>query len=121
MAVYCDKDKTREELEQFVKNALNDARLSRKRIRTVFSLEEKSQEPAILELADRWGIPFFTYAAKQLVKERQRTDVTSGLPLSTLCDRCALLGSRQGRLLIAHKMADGMMVSICEQDVELTF
>lgn len=122
MAIYCDKGKTMEELEYFVKNALTDARLSRKRIQTVFSLEEKAQEQGILQLADRWGIPFFTYSAKQLAgKDRQRTDVTSGLPLSILCDRCALLGSRQGDLRIAHKMADGMMVSVCEQAVELTF
>ena len=122
LAVYCDKGKTAEELEHFISGALTEAHLSKKRIQAVFSMEEKSQEEALLRLADRLGIPFFTYAARQLTgRDKQRTDVTAGLPLSVLCDRCALLGSHQGRLLIAHKMADGMMVSVCEQAVELTF
>lgn len=122
MAVYCDSNKTVDELDQFVSSALTQAHLSKERIRAVFSIEEKAQEQGILELADRMGIPFFTYSGRQLAGNRMhRTDVTSGVPLSVLCDRCAVLGSSQGRLRITHKMADGMMISVCEQTVELTF
>lgn len=122
MALYCDRGKTADDLERFVRGALTEAHLSRKRIKAVFSIEEKAQDESILQLADRLEIPFFTYSVRQLAgKDKMRTDVTSGLPLSVLCDRCALLGSRQGKLQIAHKMADGMMISLCEQEIELTF
>ena len=122
MAVYCDRGKTAEELDLFIGSALTEAHLSRERICAVFSIEEKAQEQGILELAERMEIPFFTYTSRQLAGSRmQRKDVTSGLPLSVLCDRCAILGSGQGSLKVAHKMADGMMISVGEQNVELTF
>ena len=122
MAVYCDRGKTAEELDLFIGSALTEAHLSRERICAVFSIEEKAQEQGILELAERMEIPFFTYTLRQLAGSRmQRTDVTSGVPLAVLCDRCAILGSGQGNLKIAHKMADGMMIAVCEQNVELSF
>lgn len=122
IAIYCDKDKTADELEHFVSSALTEAHLSKGRIRAVFSLEEKAQEEGLLQLADRLAIPYFTYSVKQLVgREKKGKENHAGLPLSVLCDRCAVLGSRQGRQLIGHKMADGMMISVCEQAVELTF
>jgi len=124
MAVYCDMEKTAEELERFVGNVLTEAHLSKERISAVFSLEDRTQHPGILQMTDHLGIPFFTYSIKQLCG-REKSDagqsVPVSLPMAVLCDRCALLGSHQGRLLIAHKLADGMMISVCEQAAELAF
>lgn len=113
LGVTCETGTDGRKLENFVRRILTENHLSIERVNAVFSGRDLAKEPGMMELADRLGVPYFTYTLQQL---------SSGLgKIEALCERCAFLGSVDGKKLIGVTTEGGMQVAVYEKAVSLEF
>ena len=103
----CRKDIRPELLEKGFLDVLKESGISIRQIRKIASIDLKKDEPAILRLAEKYGIPFVTYPADEL---RTVERVSSGSDfvekvtgVDNVCERAALLCCGNEEKLIRGK------------------
>lgn len=112
LGLSCQLPADADKLEQFVRRTLAENHISRERVCAVFSEKKADCEEILTQLADRMDVPYFAYTAGQLPGPAGSL---------ALCERCALLGSGNGKARIHCTVFEGMAVSAYEREIELRF
>lgn len=117
----CRRGIAPEVLEQFVRDVLAQNELPVQRIRRIASIDRKSDEPALLALAEKLGVPLVTYSAEKLRTvpgEFAHSDfVEQTVGVDNVCERSALTDG--GKLLISKRTGAGVTLAVAELPVEL--
>ncbi len=120
----CRKGKGEAELEAFLRENLDRCGVGVHELRALSSIDLKRDEPGLLALSEKLGLPFWTYSAEELkavpgdftpsafVKE------TTGV--ESVCERAAVLAS--GGTLVIRKVAEnGMTFALAKQEEAIRF
>ena len=118
----CRKDIRPELLEKGFLDVLKESGISIRQIRKIASIDLKKDEPAILRLAEKYGIPFVTYPADEL---QTVEEVTAGSEfvekmtgVDNVCERAARLCARNretgadGELIRGKCIREGMTAAL---------
>lgn len=114
VGVGCRKDTDPAVLSQAVDRALASARISPLAVGLLASIDVKSEEPAILQLAEErgWGLRF--YAAEELNAVPGQFEasefVRKTVGVDNVCERAAL--AQGGRLLLGKQAGNGVTVAL---------
>ena len=113
----CRSGKTWEELEEFVSGWLEKKALCWEDIRAITSVDRKAEEPGLVELAQRHGIPFVTYDAERLERvpgDFEGSDfVRQQVGVDNVCERSAMAyGGCSGEMILKKQTGDGMTLSL---------
>ncbi len=120
----CRRGKSEAELEGFLRENLKKCGVGLQELKALASIDIKRDEPGLVALAERLGLPFVTYAAEELqavpgtftasafVKE------TTGV--ESVCERAAVLSS--GGQLVVNKVAkNGMTFALAKKEEAIRF
>ena len=123
----CRKDIRPELLEKGFLDVLKESGISIRQIRKIASIDLKKDEPAILRLAEKYGIPFVTYPADEL---QTVEEVTAGSEfvekmtgVDNVCERAARLCARNretgadGELIWGKCIREGMTAALAAYPV----
>ena len=109
----CKKGKTAEELFRFAEEELARLGIGRERLAALASVEDKKDEPGLIELAGRLGVPFAVFSAEQL--RRLEGDLERTVGVANVCERAALAACEDGRLILPKQARDGMTLAIARK------
>jgi len=86
--------------------------------RALASIDSKNDETALLEFAARHGLPlqFFSKQRIAQVDTSVSEQVQALLGIDGVCEPCALLASRNGRIIVPKTVTGGVTVAIAEDD-----
>ncbi len=124
LGVGCKKGTASEALEAFVLQMLGAAGLSIKAVRSIASIDLKKNERCILDLAEKYRLPFVTYTSGELAAvpgDFASSDfVKSVAGVGNVCERAAVAQSG-GRLLVGKTTGGGMALAVAEEDWRYAF
>ena len=86
--------------------------------RALASIDSKNDEIALLEFAASHGLPlqFFSKQRIAQVDTSVSERVQTLLGIDGVCEPCALLASRSGRIIVPKTVTGGVTVAIAEDD-----
>ena len=122
----CRRGKSEEELEAFVRETLELAKLSWAAVAGIASVDVKADEAGILALAERLAVPYITYPAGRL----QCADgtftssdfVAQQVGVDNVCERAAVCAAGEGgRLLVQKTACEGKTLAIAERKWSVKF
>ena len=120
----CRRDKDAESLERFFLDCLAQAGVDRREVRCLASIDVKKDEPGLLALAEKYRLPFLTYAAEELNAlpgEFSRSAFVRGtVGVDCVCERAAVKAAG-GKLVKPKTAADGMTFALAEYEEEIRF
>ena len=120
----CRKDKSEAELEAFLMDNLDRCGVGLHELKALVSIDLKQDEPGLVALAEKLGLPFVTYSAEAL-KEVPGDFTASAFVKETtgvdsVCERAAVLAS--GGTLVVRKVAEnGMTFALAKQEEAIRF
>lgn len=125
VGIGCRKNIPAEQLEQNLKSILSEAGLDIAQAEKITSIDLKKDEPALLALAEKYHLPFETFSAEKLREVENVTARSSFVERTTgvdnVCERAALAGCRDGRLVLGKTVGDGMTAAVVRRAVRLVF
>ncbi len=120
----CRRGKSEEELEAFLMENLVRCGVDVHELRTLSSIDLKKDEPGLVSLANKLGLPFVTYSAEAL--QEATGDFTASAfvrettGVDSVCERAAVLAS--GGQLIVRKVAEnGMTFALAKQEEAIRY
>lgn len=121
----CRKDKEYETVKIAAEECLSRADIRREAVEKIASISLKKNEPGLKRLAEKWQIPFETYEEEQLREvEGDFTPsafVKSITGVDNVCERSAVLGSDNGKLLIKKSGGNGVTTALAIRKWEVRF
>lgn len=120
VGIGCKRGKTRQELEEVVTMQLKANGLDWQSVYKLASIDRKADEAGILELAQKYRIPFETFSAEQL-RQTEGTFVHSAfveaqVGVDNVCARAAMAACLDTGKLLADKFAkEGITVALAER------
>jgi cobalt-precorrin 5A hydrolase len=121
----CKKGVESEIMYNRLQRVFSELGLRIERICKLCSIDIKKEEPGLLKLADKLGVTFQTYTAKELKQVSGSFTASAFVENTTgvdnVCERSAALGSGHGKQLIAKVSGEGMTLSVYEQEYEVNF
>lgn len=121
----CRKGKEAEEIRRAAEHCLAEQRIYREAVALAASIDIKKEEPGILALSENWKIPFVTYSEKELLSVPGEFTASSFVRKVTgvdnVCERSAVLASRQGTLIQKKTGANGVTTALAVQDGRIYF
>ena len=121
----CRKDKESEAVKIAAEECLSRADIRREAVEKIASISLKKNEPGLKRLAEKWQIPFETYEEEQLREvEGDFTPsafVKSITGVDNVCERSAVLGSDNGKLLIKKSGGNGVTTALAIRKWEVRF
>lgn len=119
LGIGCRKGKTLDEIEEIVINLLKEVGISIHSIVNIASITLKQNEEGLVGFCNKYNIPFVVYSAKQLNDVKGSfTDsefVKGIVGVDNVCERAAVLGSDEGKLIIKKYAKEGITVAIAEK------
>jgi cobalt-precorrin 5A hydrolase len=87
--------------------------------RALASIDSKKDETALLEFAARHGLPLQFFSKQRVAQVETSTSerVQALLGIDGVCEPCALLASRNGRIIVPKRVTGGVTVAIAEDDL----
>ena len=115
------KDKDPDEVEKFFLETLKQNGLDGSDIYALCTIDIKEDEPAVLNLRDKYRIPVLSFDAELLKKAPGEYTASEFVRETTgvdnVCERSAVLGAGTGSMLVLKKTAkDGMTVAIAKRN-----
>ncbi|MDD6207093.1 MAG: cobalt-precorrin 5A hydrolase [Clostridiales bacterium] len=114
-----------EKLEAFLKETLHKNRLCLRAVRAIASLDRKKEEPGLILLAQKLGIPFLTYTKQQLERTLGEFHGSAYVEMVTgvdnVCERSAVLASEGGTLLVSKTIGDKITLAVAEKEWSVRF
>jgi cobalt-precorrin 5A hydrolase len=85
-------------------------------VRALASIEDKRDETALLEFAALHHLPIEFFAKERVAQVRTRASeqVRALIGIDGVCEPCALMASRNGRIVRPKIVMDGVTVAIAE-------
>lgn len=125
LGIGCKKNTPEAAIEKLVLEVLEKCDFSIKSICQAASIDLKAEEPGLLEFTEKYGIPFATYKAEEL-KEVEgiftgSSFVQSVTGVSNVCERSAVLGSGNGKLLCKKTAGNGVTVAVAAKKWSVDF
>jgi cobalt-precorrin 5A hydrolase len=124
LGIGCRKGTPAENIEDFVKNVLEKEDISIKSIRTVASIDLKSNEKGLLEFAEKIKAEpvFFTSEILASLPDigftpSERVKAVTGV--DNVCERAAFAASRNGEVIVRKTSGKGMTVAVVREEVSL--
>ncbi|WP_051888619.1 cobalamin biosynthesis protein [Caballeronia sordidicola] len=116
IGIGCRRDVSVEQIHAAVFAALGTRPLAN--TRALASIDSKNDETALLEFAARHGLPlqFFSKQRIAQVDTSVSEQVQALLGIDGVCEPCALLASRSGRIIVPKTVTGGVTVAIAEDD-----
>jgi cobalt-precorrin 5A hydrolase len=89
-------------------------------VRALASIDSKKDETSLLEFAARHGLPLHFFSKQRIAQVETSTSerVQALLGIDGVCEPCALLASRNGRIVAPKTVTDGVTVAIAEDDLD---
>lgn len=112
VGIGCRKGASFANVEQTILRALGEKGLELQRVARLASVDLKAEEPAILELAAKWRLPFSVYPPQrlnQLAGSFSASDfVRSVTQVDCVCERAACISG--GKLLVKKTIGEGVTI-----------
>lgn len=125
VGVGCRRNTPPEKLENWIERLLRDMQLDLRAVASVASIDLKTDEPAVLQLAQAWHVPAQFFTAQELEQVSGDFPVSDFVRRTTgtdnVCQRAAARASGEGRCLFPKTAHDGMTVSIYCEDWRAAF
>lgn len=125
IGVGCRKQIPYSKLEMGLKSVMTQLQLEWKEISAVASIDLKKEEPAILELSQKYHIPFVTYSAEELKKIKSVSSgsefVAAVTGVDNVCERAAKYCCPDGKMILAKTKLDSMTASIVKRKIKILF
>ncbi len=111
----CRKGKSFDELKALLLDVLKENDLDKRAVRALVSIDIKKDEPGLTKLADDLGVPFITYSAAELMKQKGEFEASDLVLEKTgadnVCER-AVTAFGADRILVHKTARDGMTIAI---------
>lgn len=122
VGIGCKKNKSFEELYDFLKKVLSEnLNLTPDEVFSISSIDIKKSEMGLLILSQFLNIPFYTYSAEKLnsvkgnFSESDFVKKTTGV--SNICERAAKLSSGEdGKIILKKTSLNGMTIALAKQE-----
>ena len=120
----CRRGKSAEELEGFLRENLQTCGVGLHELRALSSIDLKKDEPGLVALSQKLGLPFLTYSAEELKAApgdfTPSAFVQEVTGVDSVCERAAVLAS--GGMLVVQKVAkDGMTFALAKKEEAIRF
>ena len=121
----CKKDKEAEIIRQEAEACLESESIYQEAVSQIASISLKKEEQGILALAADWNIPFCTFGeaelqnAKGTFEESEFVKKITGV--NNVCERSAVLGAEQGRLIKNKTGRNGVTTALALRNWEVHF
>jgi cobalt-precorrin 5A hydrolase len=117
LGIGCRRGVSVEEIEAAVRCALQALHThSLANVRAVASIEGKSDEAALLAFCERHRLPLQLFTAQRIADVEANSPasapVQKHLGVGGVCEPCALLASRDGRIVVPKTIVDDVTVAI---------
>ncbi|MCC8152617.1 MAG: cobalamin biosynthesis protein, partial [Lachnospiraceae bacterium] len=130
LGIGCKKGKSAREIHDFVFDILNRQRLAPQSIAAVASIDLKSGEAGLLDLAAELGVPFLTFSAEEL-RAVPGDYSSSGFAnrvtgVDNVCERAAMAAlteeeQKKAHFLCRKTVGGGMTAALLEKEWKVTF
>lgn len=130
LGIGCKKGKSAQEIHDFVFRVLKSQRIAPQSIAAVASIDLKSGEEGLLELAAEMDVPFLTFSAEELRTVPGTFSgsgfVSSVTGVDNVCERAAVAAltreeQKKARFLCRKTAGGGMTVALLEKEWEVSF
>lgn len=126
LGIGCKKGVAAETIERTFELILKKADCHPLAVARVCSIDKKAQEPGILAFCRTHALPYKTFSAQELMAVRGTYAASAFVMQVTgadnVCERSAILGSGEGRQLLANKeAADGVTMALAISPFTLCF
>ena len=120
----CRRGKSEAELEAFVLENLDRCGVDIRELKALASIDLKKDEPGLLALADKLGLPLLTYSAEALQNVpgnfTPSAFVQEVTGVDSVSERAAVLASG-GRLAVRKTAKNGMTFALAKQEEAIRF
>ena len=121
----CRKNKEAAIIQKEAEDCLSEADVYRQAVRNLTSISIKKDEPGLNALAEEWKLPFVTYTEEELKNvEGEFTPsafVRTITGVENVCERSAVLGSDNGRLIRKKTGREGVTTALALRKWEVHF
>ena len=122
LGIGCRRHTEKSVIEKAVSEILGENHISREALFRVSSIDLKKDEKGLLEFAEENNLEFTTYTAEELAKVQgdfPESDFVAGVTgVSNVCQRAAVSGSGNGKVLIEKTVRHSVTVSVAiKEDV----
>lgn len=125
LGVGCRRGKSWEELRDFLEEIMTEADIRLDELYAVASIDRKADEPGIVQLADRLGVPYLTYSSEELAAldgtYAASPFVEETVGVDNVCERAAMAVCTYeahcagGELVVGKRARDGMTMAIARR------
>ncbi|MCQ2078721.1 MAG: cobalt-precorrin 5A hydrolase [archaeon] len=125
LGIGCKRGTPQEDIEHMVARAMESVGVTMDRVRAAASIDLKKDEVGLLGFAAEHRIPISFYTADELNALEgdfsRSSFVQSVTTVDCVCERSAIMHSRNGRLLLRKFAGNGVTVAIAEEDFSVSF
>lgn len=125
LGIGCKRNTPPGKLKRWAKQVLQDIHIHICAAASIASIDLKADEPAILQLAQAWGIPAKFYTAQILEQVQGNFPASEFVRKTTgidnVCQRAAAYASHEGVCILPKTAYDGMTVSVYRENWRILF
>lgn len=125
LGIGCKKGIAPHNLSCFVKDILEQQGIFQNAVAAITSIDLKKEEPAIVQLAEQFSVPYVTYDAQTLLNVSGNFSssvfVQSVTGVDNVCERSSLAYSKADTLLLPKTARNGMTIAISLLPLSLTY
>lgn len=125
VGIGCRKGVVMEQIQEQLEDIFREKSWDIARISMLASVDLKKEEPGLVELARKYGVPFQTYPAEDLKRIETVSDssafVESVTGVDNVCERAAIQCCPEGTLLLPKRKLNQVTVAVVERKVEIDF
>ncbi len=121
VGIGCKKNKSFEELYDFLKITFCKNNLQLEDIKSISSINIKKDEMGLLVLSQFLNVPFYTFSAEELNNVKGNFEssdfVKATTGVSNICERAAKLSSGEdGKIILKKTVYNGMTLAVAKQE-----
>ena len=121
----CRREKSAEGILKAAGDALHQSGIYPQAVSKLVSIDLKKDEQGMLAFAQQWNLPFETYSQEELREIKgdftPSSFVQSVTGVDNVCERSAVLGSKQGTLIQKKVSRDGVTTALAVRDWRIRF
>lgn len=125
LGIGCRKGVPYQRIAEAVHSVFQEKGWEAERIGALASIDLKQEEPGILELAEAYGVPFYTYSVGQLGEVEEVSSgssfVQSVTGVDNVCERAAKRCCPEGSLLLPKQKLEQVTLAVVKKNVEINF
>ncbi len=125
LGIGCKRGVGPEKVEQAACEAMERIKVPYEAIKAVASIDVKKREPGLLKFCGKYKLEFRTFRAEELELAEgafaSSEFVKSAVGVDNVCERSAVLSSKNGRLVLRKTIYDGVTIAFAEEKWEVRF